>query len=413
MMWVALKMLTGDRAKFFGIIFGVAFASLLMSQQMSIFLGLMKRTGSVVRDVGDGVDLWVMDKDILYIDDFKPLPDMALHRVRGMPGVKWAVPFFKGMVQVKMTTGPLAGAELREQAAGQAKELPVISQSIVMIGVDDASLLGAPREEEMVVGSVRNLLEPESVLVDRDGCSLLWHEESAALKKPEDYRRFLGRTLEINGKSVIVAGVCHVSLNFNATPTVYTTYSRVKPLFGGGQRTLTYILAKVNDNVSPEEVSRTIAERSANTLKARTPPNFTWDIIGYYFARTPIPVNFFMTVALGFLVGTAIAGQTFYTFTIENLKQFGALKAMGTSDRRILIMVLLQSFIVGPIGYSFGIALAAVFGVATAKNPSIAYYMPWQVPAITAVAVLVICVVSSLLSIRKLMVLEPAIVFRG
>jgi putative ABC transport system permease protein len=408
MMWVALRMLTGDRTKFFGIIFGVAFAALLMSQQMSMFLGLMTLTASVIRDVHGDVDLWVMDHDVLQVDDTKPMPDMALYRVRGMPGVQWAVPFFNGVAQVKMTAGPLGAAKLREQTLG-----PVLSQPVALIGLDDTTMLGAPREQDMVVGSVANLSEPDSILVDKDACSMLWRDESATLKKPEDYARFIGRTLEISGKGVIVAGVCHVSQNFQSRPIVYTTYSRVKPFFGGGQRTLTYILAKVNDDVTPEEVSRTIAERTANTLKARTPKGFMGDTWWYYMTRTGIAINFGITVALGFLVGAAIAGQTFYTFTIENLKQFGALKAMGTSDRRILIMVLLQSLVVGPLGYSFGIALAALFGFGPARYAGVAFWMPWYVPAITAAAVLVICVLSSVMSIRKLLVLEPAIVFRA
>jgi putative ABC transport system permease protein len=413
MMWVAFKMLTGDRAKFFGIIFGVAFAALLMSQQMSIFCGLMKLTTSVIRDI-HGVDLWVMDNDVLYVDDYKPMPDMALYRVRGTPGVRWAVPFFKGVAQMKLTANSLKGSrQLEEALVVDESAKPVISQPVAVIGLDDNTLIGAPLAEEMVAGKFEDLMQPDSIFLHPFSCVLLWREESADLKKPADYARFIGRSVEINGKYAVVAGICKASNNFQSLPIVYTTYSRAKQYYGGGQRTLTYIFVGLEDNATAAEVSRNIAQMSANSLKARTPHEFLWDTIFYYIKRTGIPVNFFMTVLLGFLVGTAIAGQTFYTFTIENLKQFGALKAMGTSDLRILMMVLFQSMIIAPIGYSFGVGIAALFGTVTANNPAMAFFMPWQVLAITAAAVLVICLVSSLLSIRKLYVLEPAIVFRA
>src|SRR5919108_351824 len=98
MSWIALKMLTGDRAKYLGIIFGVAFASLLMAQQMSMFVGVMLRTTSQIRDVQEA-DLWVMDPRVQYVEEIKPLPDTDLQRVRGVPGVAWAVPLAKGLVQ--------------------------------------------------------------------------------------------------------------------------------------------------------------------------------------------------------------------------------------------------------------------------------------------------------------------------
>src|SRR5262249_39078333 len=100
-------------------------------------------------------------------------------------------------------------------------------------------------------------------------------------------------------------------------------------------------------------------------------------------------------------------------FTLANLNQFGALKAMGTSDRSILGMIVLQSLVVGPIGYSLGVGLAALFGHLGRNSPTFAFFMPWQVLALTGGAVILICLLASLLSIRRVLVLEPAIVFRA
>src|SRR5207253_2916867 len=101
MNWVALRMLTGDRSKYVGIIFGVMFATLLMSQQMSIFTGIMARTGSQIVDVSEA-DIWVMDSKVRFIDEIPALPPNTLHVVRGVPGVAWAVKLYKGNVRCRL-----------------------------------------------------------------------------------------------------------------------------------------------------------------------------------------------------------------------------------------------------------------------------------------------------------------------
>lgn len=411
MIWVALKMLTGDRTKYFGIIFGVAFAAVLMTQQMSIFVGLMDRTTSQIQDV-KGVDLWIMDRDVLYIEDYKPMSDTILPRVRSVKGIRWAVPFYKNVTRIRLTTDPSEAQEKREETSDDL-DRPTVYQQIMLLGVDDTTLVGAPGPRQMVVGKVSDLRRPDAVLVDKFSCNLLWREERDFLKKPEDYRRFVNRTIEMNDHYAVVVGVCEATPNFQTLPILYTTYERAKSFTPPERKQMAFILAKLDKGADADAVSKEIARQTANLLRARTPEEFSWDTIKYYFARTGIPINFIMTVALGFIVGTAIAGMTFYQFTVENLKQFGALKAMGLSNKRILGMILLQAMVVAPIGYSLGVGVAALFGVATQNDPTMAYFMPWWVLAISAVAVFAICLLASLLSIRRVMVLEPAIVFRG
>jgi putative ABC transport system permease protein len=174
---------------------------------------------------------------------------------------------------------------------------------------------------------------------------------------------------------------------------------------------LSFVLAEPVAGRDAAEVCRTIEELTG--LQALTRSQFLWKTIGYYLRKTGIPLNFGITVLLGFLVGTAIAGQTFYLFTVENIRQFGALKAMGTGNWTILGMVLAQALQVGLIGYGVGVGLAAVFGRFVQGASRLAFFMPWQVPAVTAVAVFVIVLLASLLSIRKVLVIDPAIVFRG
>ena len=128
--------------------------------------------------------------------------------------------------------------------------------------------------------------------------------------------------------------------------------------------------------------------------------------------NTGIPINFGISVALGFIIGTAIAGQTFYNFTLDNLRHFGALKAMGAADSLLLRMILLQAVVVGLIGYGIGVGAAALFGYLL-RDSELSFRLPWWLLLITGLAVSIICVLASLLSIRKVVALEPAIVFKG
>ena len=104
MSWVALRMLVGNRGKYFAIVFGIAFACMLMAQQASIFVGLMRNTTSQIRDIS-GADLWVMDPSVEFVDDITPLSDDDLYRVRGVSGVAWAVPLYKGLARRNFAKG--------------------------------------------------------------------------------------------------------------------------------------------------------------------------------------------------------------------------------------------------------------------------------------------------------------------
>ena len=175
---------------------------------------------------------------------------------------------------------------------------------------------------------------------------------------------------------------------------------------------LSYVLAKAEPGVDPKELAPRIERQTS--LRALTGEQFAWHTVGYFLVSTGIPVNFGITVLLGFIVGTAIAGQTFYLFTLENLRQFGNLKAMGLSNLRIVGMILLQGTTVGLLGYAIGVGLAALFFEATKDvTPLAGFFMPIPVFVVTGLAVLFIVVLSSLLSIRKVLVLEPAAVFRS
>jgi putative ABC transport system permease protein len=183
----------------------------------------------------------------------------------------------------------------------------------------------------------------------------------------------------------VIVGLCVCQPTFQTFPILYCTYSQALQFIPQERKTLSFVLAKAEDETPAEEVGRRIEEQTGH--KALTDDEFFWTTIGYYMKRTGIPINFGITVTLGFIVGCAIAGQTFYLFTIENLKQFGALKAMGVGNLRLVGMILLQAAVVGVIGYGLGVGGAALFGyvferaVKTARRPSTSPGRSWCSPA--------------------------------
>lgn len=377
---VALTMLFGDRAKYIGLIFGIAFSTMLMSNQVSIFTGLMLRTASQILDAREA-EIWVMDPRVEYVDEVEPMTDTQLGRVRGVDGVEWAVPFYKGLTVAHTRDG--------------------ILQQVILLGVDDATLIGvAPR---MLLGSVESLKQPDAMIIDKAGFQFMWPGEQPAL----------GKVIELNDHRAVIAGICEASAPFTTFPVVYTKYSSAMNYIGRMRKQMSFVLVHGRPGEDPHALAARITEETG--LKALTWQDFTFATVGYYLARTGIPVNFGITVALGFIVGAAVVGQTFYIFVLENLRQFGSLKAMGVSNLTILRMVLLQAMVVAGVGYAIGIGLCAGFFEVTSRV-SInlrGFELPWQVAVGTAGAVSIIIVIASLASVRKVMVVDPAIVFRG
>ncbi|HYR54536.1 MAG TPA: ABC transporter permease [Myxococcaceae bacterium] len=378
MNFVALRMLTGDRSKYFGLVFAIAFCTFLLENQTSIFANIMRRTASQILDVTDA-EVWVMDPKTEYWDQTKALKDTDLTRVRSVPGVAWAVRLFKGNPVAKTLNGKFAVS--------------------LLIGLDDATLSGAPRK--MLLGSWQRLSEPDSVVLDQAGYVLLFPGEPLEL----------GRTLEMNDHRVTIVGISDASAPFLSVPVMHTRYSEAVNFLGRERTQLSFVIARPLPGTTPEELAARI--EGATSLRARTTQQFIWDCIRYYLKNTGIPVNFGITILVALVVGTVVAGQTFYLFTVENLKQFGTLKAMGVTNPRLVGMILLQAASVAALGFAIGTGMAATFFEITLRSLATrGIVLMWQSAAVTGACILFVAVVASILSIRRVLVLEPAEVFR-
>jgi putative ABC transport system permease protein len=380
MLSIALKMLFGDIAKTIGLVFGIAFSVLLMTQQGGFFIGLISRSASIVLDARD-VDVWVMDSATESAETTQPLRPVDVYRVLGVPGVATAVPFTKAQVSVQTLEGR--------------------TESAAVFGLDDATLTGLT--DRFILGDRNALRAPGAVAIDVLGYTKLWPGE-----EPQ-----LGREFELNDSRAVVAAITNASPGFSAPIVINARISqaiRFAPEAGGIP---SFVLVQVEPGEDAEVVATRIAAQTG--LAAMTSGAFAAKTLNYVIASTGIAFSFGVVIALGAIVGIAIVGLTFNMFIADLTKQFAALKAIGLTNGRIVLMVLVQGLVVGFIGYGIGLWLASSFfdGVNRPTSDLKGFYLPWQIAVAAGGATIVISVLATFVSLRKVLSLDPATVFRG
>ncbi len=379
MLLYALKMLIGDRMKYLGLVIALSFASFIISQQGAIFVGIMSRTFSYIKDTSQA-DIWVMDPTVQYIDDLKGMKETALYRIRGIEGIDWAVPLYKGIIQAKLRSGTF--------------------QTCIFIGIDDATLIGGP--PRMIEGNLHELRFPDAIIVNQIGAQDKLASHHIPLK--------VGDTMELNDHRAYVAGICSTSRTFQSQPVIYTTYNRATVFSPMVRDMLTFVLVKAKKGVDSRELCQKI--RGITGYAAYT----SWDLkkltMIYYAKYTGIVVNFGVAILLGFVIGIAIAGQTFLNFILENLRYFGIFKAMGATHSLLIKMVLLQATMVSAIGWGIGIGAAALFGWLM-RGTELSFILPWWLYLLSGFSIFFICLIAAIFSMIKVIRIDPAVVFKS
>ena len=378
MLWIAIRMLTGDKQKFYGLLFGIAFSTLLVTQQLTIFVNLIERGASGVFNAPEA-ELWVMDPVSKTTDVKYEMPSTALDEVRSVQGVEWAVPHLRAKANVRTESGDLEG--------------------VTIIGVDDATLIGLPKR--FAEGEKSVLSRPDTVVIDDVGLTNLFKTDQNPI----------GQRLELNDQRAVIRGVADAIPSFTSQVELYTRYSQALNYVPGTRNRLSFVLAGVSEGENPETVVKRIEAQTG--LKALTRDEFAQDGVDFIIENTGIPTNFGITVVLGFIVGVAIVGLTFSLFIRDNIKQFGALKAIGVTNGKIVRMVTAQAALVGSVGYALGVVATVLFiwgfsGVPQFKG----FYIPWEIPLISLVSVIVILAITGWLGLRSVLKTEPASVFR-
>jgi putative ABC transport system permease protein len=376
---LALKMLLGDRAKYVMLVGGLTFASLLMTQQCAVFFGLLSWTTSHMRNMR--ASIWVVDPKVEQINEIKPMRDTDVNRVRSVTGVEYAVPLYTGVIQARISDGTFKPVE--------------------MIGIDASTLVGRP--PVILAGRLEELRLPNTVMIDQLAVE--------RLSMGKSHKIGIGDIFEINDREARVIGICKTDRHFFGYPYVYTTYDEALQFAPKTRKMLSIVLAEPAKGWTAAQAARAIEEQTG--LKAYTEAEFRKATVAWFFKNTGIPASFGTTIILGFLVGIAVSGQTFYSFVLENLRHLGALKAMGASNGLLARMLMVQALTVGLIGYGIGVGLTALFGMAVLKSGQPPFLLPYQLPLFTLVVIIFICIFAAMLGIRKIYKLEPAVVFRG
>jgi putative ABC transport system permease protein len=385
MFFIALKMLVGDRVKYIGIVLGLCFASFIISQQSAILVGIVNRTFGFITDISQP-DIWVMDPTSQYIDDIKPLKDTDLYRVKSVDDVAWAVPLYKGTIQARLKNGTF--------------------QTCILVGIDDATLIGIP--PVILKGKPEDLRMVDAVFVSDVGAAtkLASSEKVGGAVMPLR----VGDVMELNDHRAYVAGICQVSRTSQSQPVLYATYERATVFVPSQRKMLSFILAHSKPGSNPIEVCQKIIDQTG--LAAYTPADLKLRTLKYYIKYTGIFINFGVAILLGFIIGTAVAGQTLYNFTVDNLPYFAVFKAMGADNSQLIKIVLIQALFVSAIGWGIGMGTACLFGY-LAAGTELSFSMPFFLYVFSGLSILFISLLSAFICVRKVIRLDPAIVFKS
>ncbi len=376
MFTIALRMLFGDRTKYLTLVLSLAFAAMLMNQQGAIFLGLLNQATGPLQNVNQP-DLWVTDPETQWVAEYRPLSDQTLARIRSVAGVAWAEPFFNGYAVTELPDGPF--------------------KRVQILGLARSTLVGRP--PEVVKGRIEDLWIPDAIMVE---------ESSAAKLGGVD----VGDVIKINDRRAVIVGICRARLGFESNAIIYTTFDNALSYSPTGRENISYVLVKVKDEASLTDVQARI--NALRDVAAFTRQEFKDRSIEFIIVATGIGVNFGITIALGFVVGLLLSASVFYQFTIENLRHFAVLKAMGAGPGRLTLMVLLQALVVGVIGYGVGVGGAGAFTlVADAIQSELSALFPWQLMLGSFIATLLTIALGSVLSLRRVLRVSPGMVFGG
>lgn len=372
---IGFKLLVNDKAKFSALLIGITFAVFLMVQMTAMFAGILNRAYSTVTNVG--ATMWIMDPAVNTPTSSIPLPDYLLDAVRSMDGVSYAVPLFIGSAQVKLDSGTY--------------------QSVSVVGLDDTSLFGRPELEQ---GSIQDIYADNAFLVVNDA-------EFSKLENPK-----IGTLFSLNDHRGLIVGIAKVaSSGLNGVPTLYTTYSRAIEYIPTTRFTISYVLVQAKSDAAVAGIKQQVVKLGYVAL---TKDEFNKRIADFYTYKTGIGTNILLMTIISFIVGLSISGQTFYTFILENLEKFGALKAIGAKGRELVYMILFMATFTALTGYGLGIGLVTLMiSIARYRLPGYAAMITFWNLELAFGMVVLIAGISSYIGIRKVLKIEPFEIFRG
>jgi putative ABC transport system permease protein len=377
-MWnLARKLLLHDRLRFAVAIAGVSVSVMLVLVQVGLYYGFMDTASSLID--ASKADLWVGKKGNESFEFATPYDDRTYYRVASVPGVKHAERLLVNFSQFKLADGGDLGIQVIgiETAPGHR---PLLSPWNV------------------VDGDIRRLAEPGAIVLDRS--------EYAKLKIDQ-----VGHLTEIAGVRAEVVALTTGIRSFTTSPIIFTDLRTARSYMPQlGDDPVTYVLVEVDPGVDVAAVQARI--NALPHLAAYTTREMSRRTRTYWSERTGVGAGFFTTAVLGIIVGFVVVGQILYSGTLQYIREYGTLKAMGARNSAVVRVILSQAMISAALGFAVGAPLAMAMRAAM-KGANLTVALSPELYTVTAAITAVMCAFAALLSIVKVLRLDPASVFKG
>jgi putative ABC transport system permease protein len=371
---LAQRNLFHDKVRLTVTLTGIVFSVVLIVVQLGLFIGFTTATSNLIDH--SGADLWITSKNVPYVEQGVAFSERKLNQVRAVGGVADAQKIIARWTQWKRHDG------------GQD------SVQIVGINVDDRM----ERPWNLVEGRVEELKSPDAVILDE-----LYKQKLGVTR--------VGEVFEIGGHRARVVGFTRGIRSFTTSPYVFTTFKNAQNYTGLREDQTMFILVKVAPGADLQQVRRELLEHVTD-VEVFTTAQFSRMTTFYWMFTTGAGVAVLIAAALGLVVGFVVVAQTIYATTVDHIREFGTLKAMGAPNSYVYKVIMKQAAISAVIGYVLGMIVSA-FVVHASQKGGAAILMPTSMAVGMFFLTLTMCVGAALVSINKVTRIDPAMVFRG
>ena len=378
MLWLAFKTLFQERGRLIITLIGIVFSAVLTLMEVAIYLGMMGNATGVVRHTD--ADIWIMSKNVPNFDFSQPFPAYRIDRVRALDEVAWAEKIQVWYAFLKLHDGR------REQA--------------IVIGFNPDTGIGGPWS--MAVGVPALVKGGHYMIMD-----------TSARQRLGDLQ--IGSLWELNlfkQQSFKLVALSKGVVSFTTIPVIFTSYNEIDRSLASTAfaNQTSFIVAKLKDPGKLDAVLKTLRKQLPDN-DVYSSQEFISRAVKYWTIQTGMGMAFFLTAILAVFIGGAIVGQTIYSSTMEHLRDYGTLKAMGARNREINLVILSQAATSAVIGYSIAMGI-----ILLVRNAITSGGVPMQTPillfVVTFLIVLLTCLLAAYVSVRKVKTLDPVMVFR-
>ena len=371
---LAIRNLLHDRVRLAVTLTGIVFSVVLVAVQTGLFLGFTTTTSNVIDN--SGADFWVTSKGVKYLEVGVPFSEKKLYHARAVEGVQEAEKYIVRFGSWKRPDGA--------------------NESCEVVGFDPDTTLGGPWHIDE--GDVHDLKLQDTVMIDRFYAGKLGVTH-------------LGQSLEIRGVRARVVGFTSGIRTFTTSPLVFTSYKNALRYTDVGTDQASYLLIKAKPGAGRERLRASLLSRLSD-VDVLTTAEFGSKTTRYWMFGTGAGVTVIMAAVLGLLVGVVVVTQTIYAATIDHIREFGTLKAMGATNGYIYRVILQQATVSAVIGYAVGIALAIAVEMSS-RSSGANIVLPPSIRAGLFGTTLVMCMSAAMVSIHKATTIDPAMVFKG